>query len=40
MAMKLVQGTAVVMEDIPLLDRAVDHMLDALQTQQSQSADV
>lgn len=40
MAMKLAQGTAVVMEDIPLLDRAVDHMLDALQTQQSQSADV
>jgi len=35
MAMKLVRGTAVVMDDIPLLDRAVDHMLDSLQTQQS-----
>jgi hypothetical protein len=39
MAMKLVRGTAIVMEDLPLLDRAVDHMLDALQSQQSQSAD-
>jgi hypothetical protein len=33
MAMKLVQGSAIIIEDVPLLDRAVDHMLDALQVQ-------
>jgi hypothetical protein len=35
MAMKLMQGSAIVIEDLPLLDRAVDHMLDALQAQPS-----
>ena len=33
MAMKLVQGSAIIIEDVPLLYRAVDHMLDALQVQ-------